>query len=101
MGERYYMKAELNLDLNELAAAITQQVLKEIRPLLSQAKADDDPIWDIKSLAKYLDVKDTWVYQKIHTREIPYFKIGKYPRFRKSKIDEWLNETTQGNGKKQ
>ncbi len=94
------MKAELNLDLNQLAAAITQEILNQIRPLLSHTSPDNDPVFDVDALAKYLRVGKQWVYQKIHTNEIPHYKVGKYPRFRKSKIDEWLDQASMGNDKK-
>jgi excisionase family DNA binding protein len=94
------MKTELNLDLTQLATAISQEVMREIRPLLSRTLPDDDPVFDVDSLAKYLRVGKQWVYQKLHAREIPHYKMGKYPRFRKSKIDEWLDQTVPGKGKK-
>jgi excisionase family DNA binding protein len=45
---------------------------------------------DVKGLAKYLKVKESWVYEKIHTRQIPFQKAGRFPRFRKKNIDKWL-----------
>ncbi len=47
---------------------------------------------DVKGLAAYLNVNKQWVYEKTHQNIIPYYKVGKYPRYRKSKIDEWLLE---------
>ncbi|MGR3318554.1 MAG: helix-turn-helix domain-containing protein [Candidatus Anammoxibacter sp.] len=43
-----------------------------------------------KGLSDYLKVKQSWVYDKIHTNGIPYQKAGKFPRFRKKQIDKWL-----------
>ena len=42
-------------------------------------------------VAKHLKVKESWVYEKVHTREMPFKKIGKFPRFRKRDIDIWVD----------
>lgn len=85
------MKAELNIDTKELAKEVTQAVIRAIKPLLSKGKAEDDTIFTVKTLAEYLHVSDQWVYERVQLNEIPFSKIGKFPRFRKSKIDRWLD----------
>ena len=52
---------------------------------------------DVKALADYLKVKKQWMCGKTHMGIIPYYKVGKYPRYRKSKIDEWLLEKENRN----
>ena len=47
-----------------------------------------------EELASYLKVNKQWVYQKVHSKGIPHFHVGKYPRFRKSIIDKWLENET-------
>jgi excisionase family DNA binding protein len=42
----------------------------------------------VETLAEYLDVEKDWVYS--HIKEIPHFKVGRFPRFRKTEIDKWL-----------
>ncbi len=84
------MKAELNIDTQEIIKEITQEVIKAIRPLLN-GKAEDDTIFTVKTLAKYLEVSDQWVYERVHLKEIPYIKMGKFPRFKRSDIDRWLD----------
>jgi excisionase family DNA binding protein len=71
--------------------AIAQRVSELVKPLLSNGRRNEekDTIFDVKGLAEYFRVKESWVYQRVHTNSIPYFKVGKYPRFRKRKIDEW------------
>jgi len=44
----------------------------------------------VKGLAEYIRVKPSWVYKGVSEGEIPHFKVGKYPRFRKREIDRWL-----------
>jgi excisionase family DNA binding protein len=91
------MKTTLDSEDVEL---IARRVADLIKSMLNQTKPDGDPVFDVDGLAKYLCVGKQWVYQKLHTREIPHFKMGKYPRFRKSRIDEWLDQTEPLNGKK-
>ncbi|MDH3973502.1 MAG: helix-turn-helix domain-containing protein [Deltaproteobacteria bacterium] len=91
------IKAELNIDLNQLKEEIVQEVVDALLPQLAN-HADNDTIFDVEGLAKYLKVGTQWVYEN---KNIPCFKIGKYKRFRKSKIDQWLCEYEQGSIKKQ
>ncbi len=81
----------MRLDPEEIQAiaAATAELLK---PHLLQSTAEEDVIYDVKGLAAYLRVKEQYVYQRVHTRTIPFFKVGKFPRFRKSMIDKWLEE---------
>lgn len=85
------MKAELNLNLNQLATAIIQEVLREIRPLLSGNQQDQDEIFDVPALAAYLRVSHKWIYERTHLKEIPHIKAGGHLRFRKKTIDKWLD----------
>jgi excisionase family DNA binding protein len=49
-------------------------------------------LMDVQDVAEYLGVKVSWVYDKTRRKEIPHAKVGKYLRFRKSAIDEWLTQ---------
>ena len=93
------MKIELE---QEDIQAIAKAVIENLKPLLDHNRNGDsqDTIFDVGGLAQYLRVGKQWVYQKVHHNDIPHLKIGKYPRFRKSKIDEWLEQKEKGNGKK-
>jgi excisionase family DNA binding protein len=93
------MKIDLHKsDIDEMAILIAEK----LRPLLCPDNANtlEDVILDVKSLASYLKVKERWVYQQIHLKQIPYAKCGKYPRFRRSEIDEWLAKNGSRPGKK-
>ncbi len=79
---------------------IARRVAEIITPLLSQVRPDNDPIFDVNGLAEYLHVGKQYIYQRIHAQTIPFYKLGKYPRFKKSAIDEWLNQTAVHGGKK-
>jgi len=89
------MKAELNIDTQEIVREIANEVIRELKPLLSNnGKPGDDTIFNKKGLAEYLNVPVTWVDKKVSFNEIPYFKAGKYPRFKKSIIDKWIEDNT-------
>ncbi len=83
------MKAEINLNTEELVSKITQEVIRQLKPLLKH-EPKNDSLMDVKRLADYLQVKESWVYKKVHKREIPFYKAGKFPRFRRKHIDLWL-----------
>jgi excisionase family DNA binding protein len=85
------MKAELQFDAQELAALITQAVVKEIKPLLGKTTDGEESLFTVKTLAEYLQVSQQWVYERIQRHEIPYIKMGKFPRFKKSDIHRWLD----------
>ena len=54
-----------------------------------QCKFEGDIIFTVESLAEYLQV-----YKSVSTKSIPYIKIGKYTRFKKSVIDKWVETQT-------
>jgi excisionase family DNA binding protein len=55
-------------------------------------------LMDVQGVAKYLGVKVSWVYDKTRKKEIPHAKVGKYLRFRKSAIDDWLVQERTARG---
>ncbi len=81
------MKTELEQQDIE---AIAQRVLELLNPILTRANKgrDSDDILDVKGLAAYLKVETTWIYKQVQLNAIPYFKAGKYTRFKKSVIDK-------------
>jgi excisionase family DNA binding protein len=84
-------------EMEEIAYKVSER-LKAMLPK-TEDNNQQDIIFDVKGLAKYLKVEESWVYQRIHKGELPHYKMGKYPRFRRSRIDEWLREREKGNGK--
>jgi excisionase family DNA binding protein len=89
------MKTELeDSDIERIA----KKVAEELKPLLNNSHdSKGDELMDVKGLAAYLNVNKQWIYEKTHLNVIPYYKVGKYPRYRKSKIDEWLLEKQNRN----
>ncbi len=81
---------KIEIDDTVLIDAIVEKVVERLEPLLKQnPKSNDNELLDVKGLAEYLKVKPSWVYEKVHTRQIPFRKVGKFPRFRKKHIDLW------------
>ncbi len=83
---------KIEIDENQLIDTIVEKMVERLKPLLSNTNnSKDDELMDVQGLSKYLKVKESWVYEKIHTKGIPYRKVGKFPRFRKKHIDLWVS----------
>jgi len=74
---------------------IAERVAAILKPLLTPKDKADDTIFSVDELAEYLRVSNKWVYD--HSHELPKFKVGGLLRFRKKKIDKYieLNERTK------
>ena len=84
------MKTELEpLDVQTIA----EKVVELLKPYLSQrADRQEDIIFDVPGLCEYLHVTSKWVHERTHLKEIPCYKLSnKQLRFRKKKIDKWLD----------
>ncbi len=86
---------KLNLEQEDLKL-IAKDVAETLKHLLKNNKksGDTDIVFDVKGLAGYLKVDKSWVYNQVHLKTIPYFKCGKYNRFKKSNIDKWIDSET-------
>jgi len=89
------MKIEIELQDIE---AIAQRVVDLLKPMFRgySEGPEKDTIFDVSGLAEYLHVDPSWVSRQVSLRAIPYFKAGKYPRFRKKDIDRWTENQTSG-----
>jgi excisionase family DNA binding protein len=84
------MKAELTLP-PELVEAIAEKIIEKLKPLIAgNGKHVEDIIFTPETLAQYLKVDTSWVYKQVSSKTVPYFKNGKYVRFKKSSIDRWI-----------
>ncbi len=79
-------------DIQAIAAA----VMEMLSPILSAngKQAQKDTILTPETLAEYLQVDTSWVYKQVSLKTIPYFKSGKYTRFRKTAVDKWIETQT-------
>ena len=76
--------------------AIASALLEILKPFVSGNGKHDtaDVIFTPETLAEYLHVDTSWVYKQVSLKAIPYFKSGKYTRFKKSAIDKWIETQT-------
>ncbi len=44
----------------------------------------------IDEVADYLQVKKSVIYHWTHMKAIPYYKLGRFLRFKREEIDEWI-----------
>lgn len=55
--------------------------------------ADTSCEWyDVSGLADLLGLSEGFIRSLVYRREIPYAKIGKFVRFDRNEIDQWLAE---------
>jgi len=87
------MKTELE---QQDIQAIASEVVEMLKPFLPGNNNQDttDRILNKKELAQYLGVDVSWINRRVSANEIPYFKAGKYIRFKKSVIDRWIERQT-------
>ncbi len=45
---------------------------------------------DVAELAKYLNVKKSWIYERTRKNEIPHVRVGKYVRFDPGEVIQFL-----------
>ncbi len=45
----------------------------------------------VEEVAEWLNVPKSWIYDRTRSGTIPCVKIGKYVRFNKDEIEDWLN----------
>lgn len=50
-------------------------------------------LWDVKQVAGYLHVSESWIYKLVAAKGIPFQRAGRLVRFRKETIDGWLSES--------
>ena len=54
--------------------------------------ADSREVMNIRQASHYLGVSSDTLYKYVNEQKIPAFKLGNRWRFKKSKIDEWMEE---------
>jgi excisionase family DNA binding protein len=65
--------------------------------------ADSREVMNIRQASQYLGVSPDTLYKYVNEQQIPAFKLGNRWRFKKSKLDEWMEEksmATEAQGKK-
>lgn len=81
---------KFEIDDAVLIDSIVDKIVDRLTPLIKASSTGcDSGLMSVIEVSKYLGVKVSWLYGKIYTREIPFQKVGKFPRFRKKDIDLW------------
>ena len=65
--------------------------------------ADSREVMNIRQASQYLGVSADTLYKYVGEQKIPAFKLGNRWRFKKSKLDQWMEEKSnqvEARGKK-
>jgi excisionase family DNA binding protein len=63
-------------------------------------EAEEFPeVMDVRMCARYMRISADTLYKYVSDGFIPAFKMGNRWRFRKTMIDEWMDEQIKKNGK--
>jgi len=54
--------------------------------------ADSREVMNIRQASQYLGVSPDTLYKYVNEQKIPAFKLGNRWRFKKSKLDDWMEE---------
>lgn len=66
---------------------------------MNDVRDNERELLTIDQVAELLKVPKTWIYQRTRERSsntIPYYKVGKYLRFKSSEVQGWLQEQRRG-----
>ena len=58
--------------------------------------ADAREVMNIRQASQYLGVSPDTLYKYVNEQKIPAFKLGNRWRFKKSKLDQWMEEQSAG-----
>jgi excisionase family DNA binding protein len=84
---------KIEIKTNELEERIVERLLERLKYIVKDSgKTGDDKLFTVESLAAHLSVSRQWIYERVRLNEIPYIKMKKFPRFRKTEIDKWLDK---------
>jgi len=78
--------------LMDLLKPLKSSMQREENERTEEAGQNQRVLMDVQGVAEYLGVRVSWVYDKTRKKEIPHARVGKYLRFRKSAIDDWLTQ---------
>jgi excisionase family DNA binding protein len=54
--------------------------------------ADSREVMNIRQASQYLGVSPDTLYKYVNEQKIPAFKLGNRWRFKKTKLDQWMDE---------
>ncbi len=57
-----------------------------------ETMADSREVMNIRQASQYLGVSPDTLYKYVNEQKIPAFKLGNRWRFKKSRLDQWMEE---------
>ena len=59
-----------------------------------------EPLLDVAAASEILDVCPSWVYAAVEQDPplIPFYRVGRYVKFRASELEAWIQAQGRGNG---
>jgi excisionase family DNA binding protein len=65
-----------------------------------QLPMTEDRLLNATEVAELLSVPVTWVYERTRANDIPHVRLGRYRRYRREAILDWLEEQEKGRFRK-
>jgi excisionase family DNA binding protein len=65
-------------------------------PLPTGAQSSPTSLLHADDVAMMLGVSMAWIYAEVRAGRIPYVRLGRYVRFRRESIEDWLSEIESG-----
>lgn len=84
------MEMEERLMQVQFELSLIKNMLEEV--LEFQKAHTKDTVMDVNELSDFLNLDKNIIYAKVGNNELPFFKVGKRFKFRKSEITAWLKE---------
>ena len=82
---------KIEIDDDKLVSEIVDRVIERLKPLLnSSSNSKNIELMTVEDVAIYLKAKKSSIYDKVHSKVIPFLKYGNSLRFKKKHIDIWL-----------
>jgi len=82
---------KIEIDDSKLISDIVERVVERIKPLLNNSHdSKGGELMDVGEVANYLKTKKSSIYDKVHSKSIPFLKYGNSLRFKRKDIDIWL-----------
>lgn len=75
-------------DIENIAKAVAEKLTPMIKEIQMKNEFSSNTMFDVIELAKYLNVKKDWIYQRVYMGELPHAKLGGLLRFKKADIDK-------------
>ena len=59
-----------------------------------------EPLLDVAAASEILGVPRSWVYAAVEQDppRLPYYRVGRYIKFRASELEMWIRARGRGNG---